>query len=358
METGAPKILVVDDEVTAGKSIEKVLAKKGFQIDFAESADEGLNKMEKELFELVLLDIMMPQVNGIELLSIIKERWPDLRVVMVTGYPSIETAVEATRLGALDYISKPFTPTELREKVDQVLRDAASDKVIPLRPAEEEASAPVCPLSGQPCEIYAKKGTPCKTKDGICPKIKKARLKARKRALSSAEEIGKSAIDIDMPFDYEEVAKYTGRAYVNALDRSDMTMVSWEGPGEETPAALPEVLVIDDEVVVGNSVRKILKSRGYRVDHAETPSAAMELLSQRPVDMILLDMKIPGVKGLDLLENIREENPTIPVIMITGYATVETAVASIKLGAVDYVPKPFTPNELHRAVERAFRKAA
>ncbi|MDY6953950.1 MAG: response regulator [Thermodesulfobacteriota bacterium] len=358
MEREAPKILVVDDEVTAGKSIEKVLAKKGFYIDLAESADEGLHKIEKGLFELVLLDIMMPQVNGIELLRIIKERWPHLKVVMVTGYPSIETAVEATRLGALDYISKPFTPDELREKVEAVLLDTASEKVVPLRPVEEEASASVCPLSGQPCEIYAKKGRACKTKDGICPKIKKAQLKARKRALSPVEEIGKSAVDIDMPFDYDEVAKYTDPAYVNALSGSDMPMVNWEGPVEEAVATPYEVLVIDDEVVVGNSVRKILKSRGFRVDHAETPDAAMALLSKRPVDMILLDMKIPGVKGLDLLETIREENPTVPVIMITGYATVETAVESIKLGAIDYVPKPFTPDELHEAVERAFRRAA
>ena len=78
MKTEANKILVVDDEVTAGRSIEKVLARKGFTVDVALSANDGLNKIEKELFELVLLDIMMPQVNGIELLGIIKERWPNL----------------------------------------------------------------------------------------------------------------------------------------------------------------------------------------------------------------------------------------------------------------------------------------
>jgi DNA-binding response OmpR family regulator len=409
MQTEKAKILVVDDEVTAGRSIEKVLAKKGFRIDFAESADQGLNKIETELFELVLLDIMMPQVNGIEFLRIIKERWPNLKVVMVTGYPSIETAVEATRLGALDYISKPFTPNELREKVDEALRHAAPRKVVQMpqgkgktqkRPGplaeemgksaididmpfdydevarltspgyvdaldgsempmvEDKASASFCLLGGRECEIYERKGRSCKTKDGICPKIKRAQLKARKRPLSLAEEIGKSAIDIDLPFDYNEVARYTGGAYANALDRSDLPMVNWEPFTEEAPAALPEILVIDDEVVVGNSVRKILKSRGYHVEHAETPSAAMAILSERPVDMILLDMKIPGVKGLDLLEAIKEENPTIPVIMITGYATVETAVKSIKLGAIDYVPKPFTPDELHWAVERGFRRAA
>ena len=78
----------------------------------------------------------------------------------------------------------------------------------------------------------------------------------------------------------------------------------------------------------------------------------------KAIDMILLDMKIPGVKGFDLLEAIREEYPTIPVIMITGYATVGTAVESIKLGATDYVPKPFTPDEIDQAVARSFKRAA
>ena len=358
METQAAKILVVDDEATAGKSIEKVLARKGFTVDIASSADDGLNKMEKELFELVLLDIMMPQVNGIELLGIIKERWPHLKVMMVTGYPSIETAVEATKLGAFDYISKPFTPDELREKVDQALEETPPGKVIPIRPVEGEVSTSFCPVGKQECEIYAKKARSCKTKDGICPKIKKMQLRAKGRPRSLAQEIGKSAIDIDLPFAYKEVARYASPAYANALDASDMPMVDWGEVSEQAPIVLPEILVIDDEVVVGNSIRKILKPKGYHVEHAETPDAAMEILSERPVDMILLDMKIPGVKGLDLLEAIREEHPTIPVIMITGYATVETAVESIKLGATDYVPKPFTPDEISQAVERSFKLAA
>lgn len=358
MDTSAAKILVVDDEVTAGRSIEKILARKGFKVDLALSADDGLNKLEKELFELVLLDIMMPQVNGIQLLGIIKERWPHLGVVMVTGYPSIETAVETTRLGAFDYIAKPFTPDELREKVDEALEETASAKVIPIHLGKGGTLTAFCPTGKMECDIYGKKGKSCKTKEGVCPKIKKAQSKAQGRPRMLAEEIGQSAIDIDLPFDYDEVAKYASPAYAKALDSSGMPLVNWEDVPEELPVVLPEILVIDDEVVVGNSVRKILKPRGYHVEHAETPGVAMEILSERPVDMILLDMKIPGVRGLELLEIIREEHPIIPVIMITGYATVETAVESIKLGAADYVPKPFTPDELHHAVERSLKLAA
>jgi DNA-binding NtrC family response regulator len=353
MNTSAAKILVVDDEVTAGKSIEKILARQGFHVDIAQSADDGLNKIEKELFELVLLDIMMPQVNGIELLEIIKEKWPELGVVMVTGYPSIETAVEATKRGAFDYVAKPFTPDEIREKVDEALEKTAAAKVIPM-----QRDTGFCPIGKMECDIFAKKGKSCKTKDGVCPKVKKAQLKAQDRPRMLAEEIGESAIDIDLPFDYDEVAKYASPAYAQALDRSGLPLVNWEDHPEEAVAALPEILVIDDEVVVGNSVRKILKPRGYQVEHAETPASAMEILSEKPVDMVLLDMKIPGVHGLDLLKAIREEHPVVPVVMITGYASVETAVESIKLGAADYVPKPFTPDELHHAVERGLKRAA
>lgn len=358
MAPQANRILVIDDEAAAGKSIEKILSKQGFAIDIALNADAGLNKIDKGLFELVLLDIMMPQVSGLELLKIIKERWPHLGVLMVTGYPSIETAVEATRLGAFDYIPKPFTPQEIREKVNEALEATVSRKVVPFGPAAPDVSEAVCPLGEQACEIYARKGRPCKTKDGICPKIKKQLMKGKRRKRPLAEEIGTSAIDIDMPFRRSDVARYASPAYAQALNSSDLPMVNWGLEAEKEAEAAPEILVIDDEVVVGNSVRKILKPRGYHVAHAQTPDDAMEMLSSAPVDMILLDMKIPGVKGLELLKTIREEHPTTPVIMITGYATVETAVESIKMGADDYVPKPFTPGELHEAVERGFRRAA
>jgi DNA-binding NtrC family response regulator len=352
------KILVVDDEMAAGRSVEKILSKKGFKVDIALSADDGLNRIEKGLFELVLLDIMMPQVNGIEMLGMIKERWPDLNVLMVTGYPSIETAVEATRLGAVDYIPKPFTPQELREKVEEALKSKAPGRVIPLRPLKGDVSTAFCPLGEQRCEIFDRKGTACKTKDGICPKIKKRRLKAKRKPTPLAQEIGKAAIDIDMPFDHRDVSRYASQGYVQALEASDLPRVNWGAAFENLGKTLPEILVIDDEVVVGNSIRKILEPKGYRVAHAQTPESAAEMLSALPVDMILLDMKIPGVRGFELLDTLRAEHPDTPVIMITGYATVETAIASMKKGATDYVSKPFTPGELHHAVKKGLRLAA
>jgi DNA-binding NtrC family response regulator len=72
----------------------------------------------------------------------------------------------------------------------------------------------------------------------------------------------------------------------------------------------------------------------------------------------LLDLKIPGVRGLELLAAIRDQQPEAKVIIITGYASIETAVEAARMGAIDYLPKPFTPGEIRKATENAFRFAA
>jgi len=74
--------------------------------------------------------------------------------------------------------------------------------------------------------------------------------------------------------------------------------------------------------------------------------------------LVLLDLRIPGVKGLELLETIRDMRPDTKVIIVTGYANIETAVETAKLGAIDFLSKPFTPNEIRTATENAFQLAA
>ena len=84
----------------------------------------------------------------------------------------------------------------------------------------------------------------------------------------------------------------------------------------------------------------------------------MDCIGTKSYGLVLLDLRIPGVNGLDLLKAIGEKNPDAKVIMITGYASIETAVEAARMGAVDYLPKPFTPDEIRNATERAFQLAA
>ncbi len=116
------------------------------------------------------------------------------------------------------------------------------------------------------------------------------------------------------------------------------------------------ILVIDDEQVMRDACDQILAREGCRVTSAASGAEGLEKIQKERFDVIILDLKMPGLSGMEVLARIEEEIPEIPVIVITGYATIESAVEAMKLGAYDFIPKPFTPNVLRTIVVRALEK--
>lgn len=116
------RILVVDDEITVCKSIRQAILSEEVEVDTALSGEEALKKDEGSSFDVVITDLMMPGISGLELLERLKARRQAVNVIMVTGYPTIKTAVQAVKLGAFDYLPKPFTPAELRSLVSRAQR--------------------------------------------------------------------------------------------------------------------------------------------------------------------------------------------------------------------------------------------
>lgn len=114
------KVLVIDDEAIVRTSSKRTLEPEGFEVRLADSGRAGIEFLEKEPFDVILLDLKMPDMGGIEVLKVIMEKWPGTRVIIVTGYSTVETAVEALRLGAFNHIEKPFTPDALLAAVQEV----------------------------------------------------------------------------------------------------------------------------------------------------------------------------------------------------------------------------------------------
>jgi two-component system nitrogen regulation response regulator NtrX len=117
----ARTILVVDDEKSILQSIDGILSDEGFDVVCAESGAEALEKMEELLPDLVLLDIWMPGMDGIETLTKLKEVYPHLQVVVMSGHGTIETAVKATKVGAYDFIEKPLSLEKVLLSVNNAL---------------------------------------------------------------------------------------------------------------------------------------------------------------------------------------------------------------------------------------------
>jgi two-component system response regulator HydG len=112
------------------------------------------------------------------------------------------------------------------------------------------------------------------------------------------------------------------------------------------------ILVTDDELSMRESLAAWLSKGGYAVETAASGEEALEALEARPFDLMLLDVKMPGLDGLAVLERVRERHPDLQVIMITAYGSIETAVQAMKQGARDYLLKPFDPEHLMLVVER------
>lgn len=120
----APKVLVVDDEKTVCSSCKKILTQEGYNVDIALSGEEALNKAKENGFHVVIADWKMPEIDGIEVARRIRKENPDIAVIIITGYPSVETSIKAMRSGVSDYVPKPFTPDELNDAVVRVLEKA------------------------------------------------------------------------------------------------------------------------------------------------------------------------------------------------------------------------------------------
>ena len=114
-------ILIVDDEEVVRHSHLRSLADTGCHTEAAEDGHQALRVMEQRPFDVVLLDLSMPGLDGMDVLKTIKERWPDSEVVVITGYPNIETAKEAVRLGAHNYIAKPVGPDDVIKAANEAM---------------------------------------------------------------------------------------------------------------------------------------------------------------------------------------------------------------------------------------------
>ncbi|MBU1205754.1 MAG: response regulator [Proteobacteria bacterium] len=121
---------------------------------------------------------------------------------------------------------------------------------------------------------------------------------------------------------------------------------------------MTSILVVDDEKIIRDGCTRILGKEGWAVQTAGSGEDGLRLLQQEPFDLLLLDLKMPGLSGMEVLQRVKDLRPELLVVIITGYATVESAVEAMKAGAYDFISKPFLPDQLRIVVRRALEKKA
>jgi DNA-binding NtrC family response regulator len=117
-----------------------------------------------------------------------------------------------------------------------------------------------------------------------------------------------------------------------------------------------KILIIDDEEVVLDSCTQILAGGDYEILTTQDGTSGLKLVEEFKPDLIYVDLKMPGLSGFDVLEQLSDLDPTVVAIVITGYATISSAIDAMKKGAYDFLPKPFTPDEFRIITQRGLEK--
>ncbi|MBI2181301.1 MAG: response regulator [Deltaproteobacteria bacterium] len=119
----------------------------------------------------------------------------------------------------------------------------------------------------------------------------------------------------------------------------------------------PHVLVVDDEEIICQQLQRLYAYSGYTVEVAHSGEAALERLEKRDIDLVVTDVRLPGISGVDLTVEIQKNYPDVPVIVITGHAAIDCAVEVLKRGASDFIVKPFAAEAIQESTKAALEKA-
>lgn len=249
------QVLLVDDEEEFLASAARGLSRRGFEVEVASTGQIALARLADRRFDVIVIDVQMPGMNGLELMREIAAGWPGLPVIVLTGQANLEQSVELCALKIFEYLTKPCD----LQKIAETVRRAAD-------------------IDWHP-----------------------------------------ESVDID-------------------------------------PSTLSRIrlLIVDDERDFLDGLARTLGRRGMQVMTAENGREALALIASNTFDVALLDVRMPGMDGIDLLEQIRRIAPEIRVLLLTGHPTLNQAIKGVRAGAYDFLLKPQDIDTLAHKIVCAF----
>ncbi|MBI5059486.1 response regulator [candidate division KSB1 bacterium] len=345
------RLLLVDDDPLVLSGFHETLLREGYDIVTAATGREAVERLERESFDVVLTDLLMPKVSGLDVVRCCLKKHPDSIVIVVTGFASVRSAVEALRLGAYDYLVKPCEDQELIYRVKMGIERVQLQR--DLRTSELDAEK-MRAIAQTAVTVNDQINTPLNV-------ILNSAEYIRLNTLPDSNEVRQS-----LDFITQEVSKIKGviqrlariaEPQTKEYSGGKVFMVDVERSGQRTinggsPHQRRRILVVDDEQFMVHTLTKILDMMGFDVIGAFGGREAYELFLSQPVDLVVSDVHMPDMSGLDLLASIKTQNPAIPVILVTGYGVERASEIIGKCKADGFLGKPFQIQELKAIIDQ------
>ena len=341
------RILVVDDDYASRILLNKVLEQDGYRVTTASDGSEALELLRRETYDVVISDLIMEHVGGLELLKQIKEGGIEVAVILLTGHASIETAIEAVRLGASDYLMKPVNTEELKVRLRKTIERVELERR--LKEAERQLTyqATIATANheiNQPLTV-------------IISAIEMIRMELRRLGVDNKK--------IDTYLDLMTKSSQRIAAILRKLREITspriqelhlgMRMLELDA-SDEMPKGKHRneqfILVIEDEENLRKIIRSVLESEQYNVISAETAREGIDLfrVDRNIIDLVILDVNLPDADGLMVLEEILKIDPRQKVVLTSGFDVEQAVQRGLQMGARGFLRKPFNAQELLETV--------
>jgi two-component system cell cycle response regulator len=364
-------ILIVDDDESTCRTLTLIFGKKAYETDTAGTGKEAMDKAQGRFFNLALLDIKLPDMEGVELLAPLKEMHPDMVMVMITAYASTETAIQALDDGASAYITKPLNMDEVlatirealekqhlvfdKRQADEALKRAnyelkqtveelkkANQKILEQQKSviEEERLKVLLQISGATAHEL---NQPLAALLGNI-ELMRMRKDNPEKIIDTIERAGQRMADIvkkTMAIRRYETRPYPGGSHIINLDQKI------------------NILLVEDSDEDSEMIKAFLKDQNQiHLSRARAIDEAMREVKKGQFDLILLDYILPDGNGLDFLKRLNKKGIEIPVIVITARGSELIASQLIQEGAYDYLPKEMVSGQfLSRSIAGTMEKA-
>lgn len=334
------QVLIVDDDYATSLLISKILQKNNYQTISFRSAVEALEFLKKQTVDLIISDLKMEHMDGIELLQNARAINPNIAVIILTGHASIQTAIESLRLGAVDYLMKPINNEELLIRVKKALERVNLEKRVKEIERQMTFTATVTTANheiNQPLTVILSGVDMIKMefeKKGITDQSIQKYLNLIEKSSIRIANILRNLREITSPV----IQKIPLGMQLVELSRKSQTKKPLD----------KYILIIEDEEQIRILVKDMLESAGYKVILSSNAKEGIEIYkSQRQfIALILVDYFLPDSVGLQVIQQIQQINPECKILITSGFELDEEIQKAIKNGVVGFLSKPFNREQI------------
>ncbi|GAB4368916.1 MAG: hypothetical protein Kow0042_10360 [Calditrichia bacterium] len=342
------KILVVDDDSSSRLFLQKVLEKENYPITLCNDGVEALEVLGRQYYDLVITDLKMESIDGIELLEKIKYIDPEIAVIILTGHASIKTAIEALRLGASDYLIKPVNIEELRIRVKKALERKELERR--LKEAERRITYNAT-ITTANHEINQPLTVILSGSDMIRMELERKNITDQK--IFNYLQLTQKAVHriAEILRRFREISSPTILKIPHGMRMIELNMEKQKKTAQEN-----YVLIIEDEENLRQILKGVLEDGGFQVILAADAKEGIGIYKSHHdiIELVLLDFHLPDTPGSVVFDKLREVNSSVKIILTSGFEFDDSIQETLNKGAIGFVGKPFNREQILSLVRQVY----